>query len=143
MKAKDTARLNVLRSIISTVNNASKTSSPVKTDIQLLALLRKSVRTSQDAADEFQSAGRADLVEKEESQIRILKEYMEASDVETVGEEELRSIITTTITELRAGGGKVAAGEVSKRLFSPGGKLHGKDYDAKKASELVKEETKQ
>ena len=141
MKAKDTARLNVLRSVISAVNNASKTSSPIKTDIQLLALLRKTARSSQDAVQEFQGAGRQDLVDKEEAQIRVLEEYMESSGVESVGEEELRKIIVSTIAELKAGGGKAMAGDVSKKLFAPGGTLSGKDYDSKKAAEIVKQET--
>ena len=140
MKAKDTARLSVLRGVISAVNNASKTSSPVKTDVQLLGLLRKTARSSQDAVAEFQNAGRSDLVDKEEAQIRVLQEYMQASEVESVSDEDLRAVVAATIAEVQAEGGKVATGEVMKRLNS---KLKGKDFDAKQAAEIVKNETKQ
>ena len=41
MKAKDTPRLNVLRALLADVTNSAKTSNPIKTDMQLLSLLRK------------------------------------------------------------------------------------------------------
>ncbi len=141
MKAKDKARLDVLRSVISAVNNASKTPSPIKTDGQIVALLKKTTRLSQDAAEEFRAAGRADLVEKEEAQIKIIDNYVRGSGVEMLDEEGVRAAIVATISEIRAEGLKVNVGEVSKRLFPAGAKLHGKDFDTKRAVEMVKEES--
>src|SRR3954471_6261859 len=53
MRAKDTARLSVLRSLLADITNASKTSSPITNDVALLALLRKRISASQTATDEF------------------------------------------------------------------------------------------
>ncbi|KAH8889695.1 GatB/YqeY domain-containing protein, partial [Thozetella sp. PMI_491] len=139
MRAKDTARLSVLRSVISGVNNASKTPSPVKTDVQLVALLRKTARSSQDAADEFRTAGRSDLVEKEEAQIKILNEYMQGSGIDSVGEEQMRAAVVAAIAALKAEGATVNAGQVMKRLFAPGAALHGKDVDSKRTAQIAQE----
>ena len=143
MRAKDQARLTVLRSIISATNNAAKTSSPIKTDVQLVALLRKTARASQDAAGEFRDAGRQDLVEKEEAQVRILEEYSAESGVESLGEVELKAIIQNVMTEIAAESldKTKQSGEVMKRLMAKGGPLDGKDVDRAAVSKLVKEAT--
>src|ERR1051326_7942459 len=39
MRAKDAARLSVLRAVLANITNASKTNAPVKDDLALLALL--------------------------------------------------------------------------------------------------------
>ena len=141
MRAKDAPRLAVLRSVLSATLNASKTASPVRTDQQLVALLRKQAKTQRDSVEEFRGAGREDLAEKEMSQIKVLEEYAEGSGDETVGEEELRGIIEATKAELAADGanGKSALGETMKRLFAPGGPLEGKDVEKAEVSRLVKE----
>ncbi len=79
MKARDAARLTVLRSILASTLNASKTAKPIQTDAQLVALLRKTASSSQEALDEFRSAGRDDLADKESAQIKVLEEYVSGS----------------------------------------------------------------
>jgi len=75
MQNKDSNRLSVLRSLMSQTLNASKTSTPIQTDLQMLALLRKTANASRVASAEFKGAGRHDLADKEESQLRIMEEY--------------------------------------------------------------------
>ncbi|KAJ9130155.1 GatB/YqeY domain-containing protein [Coniochaeta hoffmannii] len=141
MRAKDAPRLAVLRSVLSATLNASKTASPIKTDQQLVALLRRQAKTQKLSVEEFRGAGREDLAEKELAQIRVLEEYAEGSGVQTVGEEELRGILEATKGELAAEGitGRNALGETMKRLFAPGGPLDGKDVEKGEVSRLVKE----
>ena len=141
MKAKDTARLSVLRSVIASTLNASKTASPIKTDAQLVALLRKQARSSRDVITEFRQAGREDLVEKEEAQVRVLEGYVEDSGIETVAEAELRNIVQAVKAELAAEGiaDKAAVGEAMKRLLSPGGPLDGKYVEKADISRILKE----
>ncbi|KAK1766743.1 Yqey-like protein-domain-containing protein [Phialemonium atrogriseum] len=141
MKAKDAARLTVLRSVIAATLNASKTASPIRTNAQLVALLRKQARSSQEAADEFRDAGREDLVEKEEAQLRVLREYADGSGIESVGEEELRNMVEAVKAELVSEGitGKAATGEAMKRLLAPGGPLDGKDVEKADVVRIIKE----
>lgn len=141
MRAKDAPRLAVLRSVLSATLNASKTASPIRTDQQLVALLRRQAKTQRESAEEFRGAGREDLAEKELSQIRVLDEYADGSGVQAVGADELEAVLEATKAELAAEGvtGRSALGETMKRLFAPGGPLEGKDVDKGEVSRLAKE----
>lgn len=130
-------RLNVLRAIISETNNASKTSSPIKTDLQLLSLIRKRASASKDAGRQFEEANRNDLKEKEDAQVAILEEY--AGQVETVGPEEVQDAVSQTIAALQKDGKKVEIGAVLKMLFAPGGVLDGKPAEKSQVSAVAKE----
>ena len=117
MQNKDSNRLNVLRSVLSQTLNASKTSNPVNTDMQMLALLRKSANASRAASEEFKNAGRLDLSEKEENQVKIMEEYAES--VEVVGQEVVTRMVKEAVEKMKAEGSKMQMGEVLKKVFSP------------------------
>ena len=117
MQNKDSNRLSVLRSLLSQTLNASKTSNPINTDMQMLALLRKSANAGRAAQEEFKGAGRLDLAEKEENQVKIIEEY--AGGVEVVGEEEIRETVRRTVEAMKAEGAKMGMGDVLKKVFSP------------------------
>lgn len=117
MQNKDSTRLAVLRSLLSQTLNASKTSKPINTDMQMLALIRKSVNASRAAQEEFKGAGRMDLAEKEANQVKIMEEY--AGGVEVVGEEEIRGTVKSVVDAMKSEGVKVQMGEVLKKVFSP------------------------
>lgn len=137
MRAKDTHRLSVLRTIMSANLNASKTSTPIKTDVQLVALMRKISKAAEDAASEATAAGREDLAEKENAQIAIISEYVKDSGVATLGEAELRSLVEGVVAEIKAAGaeGKSMMGEVMKKLNAA---VEGKDVDKKSLADMVK-----
>lgn len=95
MRAKDTNRLNVLRTILAEVTNASKTDNPPSTDLHILAIIKKARNKSQTSAAEFAGAGREDLAAKENSQIEVLDEYM--GQVETVGKDLIEAAVTRAL----------------------------------------------
>ncbi|POR36200.1 Altered inheritance of mitochondria protein 41, mitochondrial [Tolypocladium paradoxum] len=138
MRAKDAPRLSVLRAIMSANLNASKTSTPIKTDVQLVALIRKIQKSAQDAAADAKAAGRDDLVDKESEQIRVLEEYLSGSGVQLLGEAELKALVQDAVDASKSAGtaAKSLMGDVMKRLA---GALEGKDVDRKQVSDLVKE----
>ncbi|KAH7017306.1 hypothetical protein EDB80DRAFT_704553 [Ilyonectria destructans] len=140
MRAKDVPRLAVLRAIMSANLNASKTASPIRTDIQLVALIRKIQKSSMDAVTEAKAAGREDLVQKEEDQIKVLEEYVAGSGVQTLGEAELKALVKEAVEASKAAGINVKSlmGDVMKRLS---GALEGKDVDKKEIAKMVKELT--
>lgn len=140
MRAKDTNRLSVLRSVLAETLNASKTDKPIKTDVQLVSLLQKSARKAQEAAAEARDAGREDLVEKEEAQQRIFEEYAASSGVEEMGEPELRKLVETAKAKLVAEGVTTALrGQMIKRILGPGGLLDGVAVDKKLAAKIIME----
>lgn len=143
MRAKDAPRLAVLRSVLAATLNASKTAAPIATDAQLIALLRKTQRGNEEASAEARQAGRADLVDKEQAQIKVLEEYVASSGVEVVSEEELRTVVKGVVEAMTAAGGveggKAKMGEVMKTLLAPGGPLEGKSVEKAQVARAVKE----
>ncbi|KAI9662819.1 MAG: hypothetical protein M1821_007865 [Bathelium mastoideum] len=136
MKAKDTNRLNVLRALIAEVTNAAKTSSPIKSDMQLVSLLRKRAAASKIAGEEFQSAGRADLREKEEAQTAVMEEYL--GGIQTVGEDEISKVVGERVQRLKADGIKLDMGTILKSLLGPGGDFDGKPVERADVAKEVK-----
>ncbi|RYP38163.1 hypothetical protein DL767_002680 [Monosporascus sp. MG133] len=136
MRAKDAARLTVLRTVLSAAQNASKTSSPIATDAQLVALLRRTRAATEEAAGEARAARRPDLVEREEAQVRVIDEYVAGSGVEDVGAEQLRAIVADAV---EGEGGKARVGDVMKKLLAPEGPLAGKSFEKAELAKIVKE----
>ena len=129
-------RLNVLRALLAETTNASKTSTPFKTDIQLLSLLRKRAAASKSAAQEFDAANRDDLRDKEVAQAAVLDEY--ASGVEIIGKDEITEVVAKTIGKMRTDGQITNAGSVLKALIGAGGELDGKPVDKAEVATIVK-----
>ena len=129
------SRLNVLRGILAETTNASKTSSPFKTDIQLLSLLKKRAAASKAAAQEFGAARRDDLKDKEEAQVEVLEEY--AAKVETVGTDEIMEAIAKVVEEMRTDGVSVNKGSVLKAVIGAGGVLDGKPVEKAEVARIV------
>ncbi|PBP21068.1 hypothetical protein BUE80_DR008083 [Diplocarpon rosae] len=140
MQQKDTNRLSVLRSLLSQSLNASKTSSPINTDMQMLALLRKSVSAGKAASAEFSAAGRQDLADKEELQIKVLEEYV--GEVDVLGEEEVRRAVQGVLEKLQGEEKEIKMGDVLKRVFSPE-LLGDKPVEKGDVARIVKELLKQ
>ncbi|KAI0909329.1 Yqey-like protein-domain-containing protein [Ustulina deusta] len=137
MRAKDAARLSVLRAALSSTLNASKTPSPITTDVALVALLRKQARGCAEARDEFAAAGRDDLAVKEAAQIAVLDEYMAGSGVEELSGDQLRTVVRDVVAGF--GDEKPKLGDVMKTLLAPGGPLDGKNVQKAEVARVVKE----
>lgn len=135
MRAKDAPRLAVLRNILAATTNAAKTSSPIKTDVQLIALMRKTARGNQEALDEAKSVNRQDLVEKEEAQLRVIDEYVAGAGIKILEEDELRAIVEEVVQ--RSEGKK--QGEITKELMSKDWAAEGKYVDKGTLSKMLGE----
>ncbi|KAI0387583.1 GatB/YqeY domain-containing protein [Hypomontagnella monticulosa] len=137
MRAKDAARLTAIRSVLSATLNASKTAAPIETDVQLVALIRRTQRASEDASAEFLAAGRQDLVDKEQAQVAVLEEYIAGSGIAPVTADELRAAVTEALAA--SGGVRAKMGDVLKFLLEPGGPLHGKDVQRAQIVKMVRD----
>src|SRR5436189_3015498 len=101
MRAKDAARLSVLRLLKAALKNA--TIEKVGADGELndadaIAVIRKQVKQRQDSIESFEKGGRAELAEKEKAELAILREYLPAA----MSAEELADIVRQTIAETSA-----------------------------------------
>lgn len=76
MKARDAATALSLRTADASIQRASMDLSKPIDDALVIATLRKGVKNLADAMAEFQRGGRADLVQANETEIRLLEKYL-------------------------------------------------------------------
>lgn len=105
MRAKDKIRLGTIRMALSAVKQHEidgRTSSDyVALDNEgVLAILIKMVKQRKDAASQYETAGRQDLLDIEKAEIAILQEFMP----QALSEEELDALIVQAMTESGAAG---------------------------------------
>ncbi|NPA29942.1 MAG: GatB/YqeY domain-containing protein [Epsilonproteobacteria bacterium] len=102
MKAKETFKRDVIRFVMSAIKQIEVDERKELSDADIEAILTKQVKQRQDAIEQFKSGGREDLVEQNEKEIAILKNYLP----EPMSEEEVRETLKTIIAETGAEGMK-------------------------------------
>jgi hypothetical protein len=101
MRAKDAARLGVLRMLKSALKYAAIEKAGAEgelDDTEATQVIRKQVKQRQDSIESFEKGGRAELAAKEKSEIAILQQYLPA----TMGAEEISRLVRETIAETGA-----------------------------------------
>jgi uncharacterized protein YqeY len=78
-KAQDKERTLLLSTIIAAVKNREIELKRDLTDDDAVDVLRKGIKTRQDSVEQYQKAGRAELVARESAQIRMLEEFLPPS----------------------------------------------------------------
>ena len=86
-------RLNVIRMVRANIKNVEINDKRELTDDEVLAVLMKEVKMRQDSLEEFQKAGRDELVAQAKEEIAILKKYLP----EALGDDELKAIVAEVI----------------------------------------------
>ena len=102
LRAKDSLRLNTIRSVISAIKNQEIDLHKELQDEEVLPLITREVKKRKEAASLFEQGGRLDLMEKEKQEHAILQTYLP----EQISEEDLRKRIQEVITETEAQGMK-------------------------------------
>ncbi len=101
MRAKDAARLSVLRLLKAALKNAAieKVGADGElNDADAVAVIRKQVKQRQDSIESFEKGGRADLADKEKAEIAVLNNYLP----QAMNAEELQKTVAETIAEVGA-----------------------------------------
>jgi hypothetical protein len=101
MRARDAARLGVLRMLKSALKYAAIEKSGAEgelDDAEATQVIRKQVKQRQDSIESFEKGGRAELAEKEKSELAVLKQYLPAA----MSAEELSRLVRETVAELGA-----------------------------------------
>lgn len=91
-------RLSVIRMVRANIKNVEINDKKELTDDEVLAVLMKEVKMRQDSLEEFQKAGRSELVAQAEEEIKILKKYLP----ESLSDEELKGIVAEVVAEVGA-----------------------------------------
>lgn len=129
MKNKEKEKLSVIRMLKAALQNeAIKLKRQDLSEEDELTVLSREVKQRKDSLQEFENAGREDLVEKIQNELKHLDIYMPAQ----LTEEELEAIVTETIAETSASS-KADMGKVMGALMP---KVKGK-ADGSLVSKLV------
>ena len=98
MKAKNESVLSALRLVRSAIKNKQIDLGHPLTDAEAQAVLKTLVKQYRDALVDFTTAGRTDLMEKQQAEITLLEKYLPAQ----MSEAEIEVIVQKVITDLQA-----------------------------------------
>src|SRR3989338_10464472 len=110
MRAKETLRLEVLRSILAAFTNElvaqRRTPQEELEDPGCILVLKRLVKQRKDSAEQFEKGGRPELADKEKKELLIIEEFLPKA----MSREDIRKIAVAKKAELgitdRAGIGK-------------------------------------
>jgi hypothetical protein len=98
MRARDNARRDALRLILSSLRSAEKELQRPLSDEEELQVLQRERKKRHEAADAFRSGGRDEKAAQEENELAILQEFMP----EPLAEEDIERIVDDAIAENKA-----------------------------------------
>ena len=129
MKAKDAFRLSVLRMVKGALQLEKINNKKELNDELLIDVVGKQIKMRNDSINEFKKASRDDLVEKNEKEIEILKEYLP----EQLSLEEVNKIIDEIFDKVKPSSMK-DMGSIMKEVTP---QVKGK-FDMQEVSSIIK-----
>jgi len=129
MRTKEILKRDTIRSINTMIKQIEVDERKELHDEDIIALMQKAIRQRNEALEQYQSAGREDLVAKEQGEIDIINLYMprQLSDAEL--EEALRAIIASV--------GAASIKDIGKVMGAAKTQI-GSQADGKRINETVK-----
>lgn len=115
MRAKDAERLGAIRMLTAAIKQKEVDERIELDDAGVIGIVDKLLKQRKDSIDAFQKAGRQDLADKEEAEVRVLSAYLPAR----LSADEIAAEVKAIVAEVGAKGpgdmGKVM-GAVKARL---------------------------
>ena len=115
MRAKDSLRLGTIRLLQAAMKQKEVDERVTLDDAMVIAIVDKLIKQRKDSIDAFNKAGRQDLVDIEEAEMKVLQVYLPAR----LSADEVAAEVKAIVAELGASGpgdmGKVM-GAVKQRL---------------------------
>jgi uncharacterized protein YqeY len=130
MKSNDKLKLSTIRMIRSALKNKEIDLRKKLEEEESVKVIQAMMRKGEESVEQFETGGRMDLVEKEKSEIEIMKSFLP----KPLSQEEILEIIDQSIQETQASSLK-DMGKVMKSVMP---KIGGK-ADGKLINQLVKE----
>jgi len=100
MRAKEAERLGTIRLLLAAIKQREVDERITVDDAGIIAIIEKLIKQRKDSIEQFQRAGRTDLVDQESKELGILQAYMPAQ----LSEAEVQAAIQKTISSLGAAG---------------------------------------
>lgn len=136
MKERAADRLSTIRLMIAALKSKEIEQRSEVTDAQALQVLTSMIKQRKDSIEQFTKGNRPELAAREADEIKVIEEYMPKS----AGEDELRTLVTQTVAELRAGGATLGPKDMGTVMKAAQAKIQatGLRADGRVVSELVK-----
>jgi uncharacterized protein len=129
LKSGDNKRVQVLRYLVSLIDKKEfQLSQNALTEAEEINVLRKELKNKEEAREMFLKAGRNDLVEQEDYEIEVVKNYLPKE----LDEAELRKIVEEVVAEK----GKIFGAVMGETMKRVAGKANG-DQVSKVVKELL------
>jgi hypothetical protein len=96
MKAHDARRLGVIRLLMAAIKQREVDERIVLDDAQILAVIDKMLKQRQDSVNQFQQAGRTDLVDQENFEIGVLQHYLPPALSDSEVDDLIKQAIATS-----------------------------------------------
>jgi len=125
MKTGDKTRVSVLRLLLSDINNAEIAKGTSLEDSDILGVVAKQAKQHRESIDAFSKGNRPELVEKEESELAILLQYLP----EQMSREEIISAARQVMEEIGARGPGDKGKVMSKLMAQLKGKAEGHEVN--------------
>jgi uncharacterized protein len=94
MRAKDAPRLSTIRMLLAACKQREVDERIVLDDAAVVGLVDKLIKQRKDSIAAFEQAARADLVEKEQAEVRVLEAYLPQRLSAQAVEEAVASIVS-------------------------------------------------
>lgn len=130
MKRREQEVLGTLRMLKTALTNKEIEKGRALDGAESLQVVSMLVKQRRDSIEQFEKAGRTDLVEKETGEVRVLELYLPPA----VSQEEIDAAVSAAIAETGASSPK-DMGKVMKAVMP---KLAGKNVDGKAVNEAVR-----
>jgi uncharacterized protein YqeY len=118
MRARDADRLSTIRLLLAACKQREVDERIVLDDVAVVGILDKMIKQRKDSILAFEQGGRADLVERETAELKVLETYLP----ERLSVAEISAAVMALVTELGASG----PGDMGKVMGAAKSRLAGK-----------------
>ncbi len=130
MKAQDAGRTSTLRMVKAAMMNRQIEKGSELDDDDMQKLLRSLVKQRRDSIEQYEKAGRQELVDKEKAEIDVIETYLP----QAASQDEIEQAVVAAIAETGASSMK----DMGKVMKAAQAALAGKNADGKLISDVVK-----
>jgi uncharacterized protein YqeY len=130
MKAQDANKLSTLRMVKAAMMNRQIEKGSELDDDDMQKLLRSLVKQRRDSIEQYEKAGRQELVDKEKAELEVIETYLP----QAASQDEIEQAVAAAIAETGANSMK----DMGKVMKAAQAALAGKNADGRLVSEVVK-----
>jgi len=135
MKAQDAARTSTLRMVKAAMMNRQIEKGSELDDDDMQKLLRSLVKQRRDSIEQYEKAGRQELVDKEQAEVDVIEGYLP----QAASQDEIEQAVVAAIAET----GAASIKDMGKVMKAAQVALVGKNADGRTVSEIVKSKLSQ